>query len=146
MKFRAEPEVLETLLDPKTSPERVREICKGAFMTRTFEIEPGVTKDVEVPAWPIMVGSVLPGYLSEHAEEYVAALQDRRFPRCDVSRRPSNQLKQLWFLSRALAGAIYGVKTRTAINLVGSMRPEQVFHESREGKPARRQRKLRHKS
>lgn len=145
LKFRAEPEVLETLLDPKTSPEQVREICKDAFMTRTFEIEPGVTKDVEVPAWPIMVGSVLPGYLSEHAEEYVAALQDRRFPSCDVSRRPSNQLKQLWFLSRALAGAICGVKTRTAINLVGSKRPEQVFEESRAAKPVRKQRKRRHK-
>jgi hypothetical protein len=143
LKFRAEPEVLETLLDPKTSPEEVREICKDAFMTSTFEIEPGVTKEVEVPAWPISVGSTLPTYLSQYAEQYVAALQDRRFPRCDVSRRPSNQLKQLWFLSRALAGAICGVKTRTAINLVGSKRPEQVFYESRDGKPARKQRKRR---
>jgi hypothetical protein len=145
LKFRAELDVLEALLDPKTSPEQVREICKDAFMTRTFEIEPGVTKAVEVPAWPISVGSTLPTYLSQHAEQYVAALQDRRFPRCDVSRRPSNQLKQFWFLSRALAGAICGIKTRTAINLVGSMRPEQVFRESRDGKPARKQRKRRHK-
>jgi len=146
LKVRAEPDVLEALLDPEISPERVREICKDAFMTRTFEIEPGVTKEVEVPAWPISAGSTLPTYLSQYAEQYVEAFRDLRFPRCDVSTRPTNRLKQFWFLSRALAGALFGVTTRTAINLVGSMRPEQVFRESRDGKPARKQRKRRHKS
>ena len=142
LKFRAELEVLETLLNRKTSPEQVREICKDAFVSRRVEVEPGVIKEVDgFPNWPIAAGSVLPGYLSQYAEQYVAALRDPRFPRCAVSTRPSNRLKQFWFLSRALAGAICGVRTRTAINLVGSLRPEQVFQESRYAKPARKQRK-----
>jgi len=126
------------LLDPNTTPEQLRELCKAALMTRLVEVEPGIVKEVEVPAWPIPAGSQLPTYLSQHAEQYVAALHDPRFPHCDVSRRPSNRLKQFWFLSRALAGALFGVTTRTAINLVGSMRPEQVFHKSRAGKPVRK--------
>ncbi|MHB8218644.1 MAG: hypothetical protein ACYDDS_21435 [Candidatus Sulfotelmatobacter sp.] len=141
-RFRGEVEVINALLDPKTTPERVRNICKEAFMIRSFEVEPGVMKEVEVPAWPIPPGSPFPGYLSQYAEQYVEALRDPRFPRCDVSTRPSSQLKQFWFLSRALAGALFGVTTRTAINLVGSLRPEQAFEESRRAKPARKQRRL----
>jgi len=141
-RFRGEPEVLEALLDPRMTPERVRDICKEAFMSRRVEIEPGVFKEVEVPAWPISSGSPFPGYLSQYAEQYVNALRDPRFPKCDVSTRPTSQLKQFWFLSRALAGALFGVTTRTAINLVGSLRPEQVFQESRGAKPARKQRSL----
>jgi hypothetical protein len=144
-RFRGEPEVISALLDPRTTPERVRDICKDAFMRQSFEVEPGVMKDVEVPAWPIPPGSPFPGYLSQYAEQYVEALHDPRFPRCDASTRPSSQLKQFWFLSRALAGALFGVTTRTAINLVGSLRPEQVFEESRGAKPARRQRRLKPK-
>jgi len=81
----------------------------------------------------------------QYAEQYVAALNDPRFPTCDTSKRSSTRLKQLWFLSRALAGAVFGVKPRTAINLVGSMRPEQVFQEARAGKPARKTRRTSHK-
>jgi hypothetical protein len=145
-RFRGESEVINALLDPKTTPARVRDICKEAFMRRRFEVEPGVIKEVEVPAWPIPPGSPFPGYLSQYAEQYIEALRDPRFPRCDVSTRPSSQLKQFWFLSRALAGALFGVTTRTAINLVGSLRPEQLFEESRGAKPARTQRRLSTKS
>lgn len=144
-RFRGEPEIIDALLNPRTTPERVRDICKGAFMNRNLEVEPGVMKKVEVPAWPIPAGSPFPGYLSQYAEQYVEALRDPRFPRCDFSTRPSSQLKQFWFLSRALAGALFGVTTRTAINLVGSLRPEQVFEESRGAKPARKRRRLRTK-
>ncbi len=144
-RFRGEADVINALLDPDTTSERVRKICKEAFMSRRFEVAPGVMKEVEVPAWPIPSGSPFPGYLSQYAEQYVEALRDPRFPRCDVSTRPSSQLKQFWFLSRALAGALFGVTTRTAINLVGSLRPEQIFEESRGAKPARKQRRLRKK-
>jgi hypothetical protein len=144
VRVRGEPEVLEVLLDPNTSAERIRELCKDALMKRTVTLG-SETREVEVPAWPLPVGSSFPTYLAEFAEEYVAALHDPRFPRCDVSQRPTNRLKQFWFLSRALAGALYGVKTRTSINLVGSLRPEEIFHEARDGKPARRRRKLRGK-
>ena len=88
-----------------------------------------------MPNWPIAAGSVLPMYLSQHAAEFIAAKHDKRFP---LSDRPTSQLKQLWFLSRALAAALYGVKLRTAINLVGSKRPEEVFEESRAAKPLRK--------
>jgi|SRR5208337_2427908 len=136
-KIPGEPDVIDKLLRART-PERVRRICEDAFMRVNREVKPGVIREVLVQNWPIPLGSILPHYLARHAEEFVAAKKDPRFPR---SSRPSNQLKQLWFLSRALAGAIYGVKTRTAINLVGSMRPDEMFHESRDGKPARKQRK-----
>jgi hypothetical protein len=140
------PGVLEELLDPATTPERIREVCKDAVMTRTVQVEPGVQKEIEVPAWPIPVGSPFPTYLSQYAEQYTAALHDPRFPRCDVSIRPSNRLKQFWFLSRALAGALFGVTTRTAINLVGSLRPEEIFEDSRDGKPARKRVRRKYKS
>jgi hypothetical protein len=146
IKIPGEPDVLNVLLDPDKTPAQVRELCKDAFMSTTVEVEPGVMKDVEISAWPTAEGSTLPRYLSQYAEQYVEALRDPRFPSCEVSTRPSTRLKQLWFLSRSLAGALFGVTTRTAVNLVGSMRPEQLFLESRNGKPARRQRKRRHKS
>jgi hypothetical protein len=136
-KITGEPEVLRGLLRARTA-DRIREICKDAFVPRTFEVEPGVFKTWSVSNWPISFGSMLPTCLAEFAREFVAAKGDLRCPR---STRPTNRLKQLWFLSRALAGAVFGVKTRTAINLVGSMRPEQVFVESRGAKPARKRRR-----
>jgi hypothetical protein len=119
LKVPGEPDVLELLLRAEDA-EQVRKICEDA------------------PNWPISLGSVLPIYLSQHASAFVDATKDSRFPR---SGRPTSQLKQLWFLSRALAGAIFEVKTRTAINLVGSNRPEQIFEGSRAGKPARKKRR-----
>ncbi len=145
-RFRSEPEVIDALLDPNVTPERVREICKESVMTRSFEIQPGVMKDVHVSAWPISTDSMLPAYLSQYADQHVEAIQDPRFPRCDVSARPSTRLKQFWFVSRALAGALLGVKTRTAVNLVGSLRPEEIFAESRDGKPIRKRTRGKYKS
>lgn len=136
-KIPGETEVVEVLLDPNTTPKQINELCKDAFMTRRITIGKE-TRDVEVPAWPIPPGSTLPMYLSRYAEQYVAALHDPRFPRCDVSIRRSTRLKQFWFLSRALAGALFGVSVRTAINLVGSLRPEQMFTEARDAKPWRK--------
>jgi hypothetical protein len=109
-------------------------------MIRTLKLG-SETRDVEIPAWPIPVGSTFPGYLAQYAEQYVAALHDPRFPQCNVASRPSTKLKQFWFLSRALAGALFGITTRTAINLVGSLRPEQLFEESRDAKLRRKQRR-----
>lgn len=131
---RAETEVIEELLRADT-PEKIKEICSDAFTTRRVEVEPGVEIDIPVPNWPISSESVLPRHLAQHAKEFIDAKNDRRFPR---SSRPTNRLKQLWFLARALAGAVLGIKTRTAINLVGSMRPEEMFHRTREGKSKRK--------
>jgi hypothetical protein len=138
VKIPGEPEIIEELLNRKISSARVRELCRDAVMKRVIEVEPGIKKEVDFPAWPIPAGSTFPTYLSQFAEQHVSALNDPRYPRCDVSVRPSNQLKQFWFLSRALAGALFGVKTRTAINLVGSLRPEELFEESRAAKPTRK--------
>jgi hypothetical protein len=139
LKVPGEPDVIKKLLSSDTTPQQVREQCKDAFMTvaNMFASEP---QELEIPAWPIAAGSILPDYLSRHAVAFTAAKHDPRFPRCDVSRRPTTLWKQLWFLSRALAGSELGVKTRTAINLVGSLRPEEFFAKSRAAKPKRRRR------
>ncbi len=134
VKVPGRPDVMRALLQAG-SPGEVRKICEDAFVPRIIQIEPGVTKEVRMPNWPIPVGSPLPRYLSEYASEFIVARNDKRFP---VSDRPTSRLKQLWFMARALAGALYGLKLRTAINLVGSKRPEEVFEESRAGKPLRR--------
>lgn len=138
IRIPGEYDVVRELLDPAITPGRIRELCKESFMPRAVQVG-YETKVIEVSAWPISVGSMFPVYLAEYAEQYVAALNHPRFPRSDA--RPSTRLKQFWFLSRALAGALYGVTTRTAINLVGSLRPEQMFYESRLGKPSRKQKK-----
>jgi hypothetical protein len=132
-----EPDVIEQLLSA-TTPQRVVEICNDAFSIRRDEVEPGVVREVQVPNWPISSESILPRYLSQYAAEFIAAKNDPRFPR---AHRPTNRLKQLWFVSRALAGSVHGIRTRTAINLVGSLRPDQMFHRSRNGKSVRRTRK-----
>jgi hypothetical protein len=132
-----ERDVIDTLLDPSITAEQVRELCKDAFMIRTFKLSTEI-QEIEIPAWPIPAGSTLPGYLSKYAEQHVEALNDPKFPRCDTTARPSTRLKQLWFVSRALAGALWGVKVRTAINLVGSLRPEEMFEDSRNAKPERK--------
>lgn len=139
----AKTDVIEELLRADT-PEKIKQICSDAFTTRRVEVEPGVEIDIPFSNWPISSESVLPKYLAQHAKEFIDAKNDRRFPR---SSRPTNRLKQLWFMARALAGAVLGIKTRTAINLVGSMRPEEMFHRTREGKSkrkvARRQKAMR---
>lgn len=137
LKIPGEPDVLEALLRAQ-DPQVVRTICEDASMPVKVEREQGRVEILDLPAWPISMGSVLPMYLTQHAAEFIATKKDRRFPRSD---RPSSRLKQLWFLSRALAGAIFGMKARTAINIVGSKRPEQMFEDSRAAKPLRRKRK-----
>jgi hypothetical protein len=139
LKIRGEPDVFEALLKAE-SPEQVREICEDAFVMRSVEVAPGQFREVRVPNWPIDGGSTLPMYMAQYASEFLAAKADPRFPH---SSRSSSRLKQIWFLSRALAGALHGIKTRTAINLVGSRRPEQVFYGSRLTKPTRRHKKAR---
>lgn len=135
LKVLGEPEVMTKLLKAST-PAQVREICNDAFSVVSREVAPGVIKELTVPNWPIPFGSTLPSYLSQYATEFIAAKKDSRFPLSTA--RPTSRLKQLWFLSRALAGALYGVKARTAINLVGSKRPEESFEESNAAKPVRR--------
>ncbi len=137
IKVPGKPEVIEALLNAETS-EAVQNICTDAVASRTVEVRPGVKKELTIPNWPIPAGSVLPMYLAENAAQFIAAKNDPRFPKSTT--RPSSKLKQLWFLSRALAGALYGISVRTSINLVGSKRPDEMFEESRAGKSIRKRR------
>jgi hypothetical protein len=134
VRIPGKPEVVRSLLKAKTA-EQVKSICEDAFIPRTFERPDGTKREILWPNWPISVGSLLPMYLSQYATQFVAAKKDERYPHSD---RPSTLLKQLWFLCRALSGALHGVEVRTAINLVGSKRPEQMFEESRAAKPSRK--------
>jgi hypothetical protein len=124
LRVPGEPAMVDKLLRAKTA-KRIRQICKDWWN------------------WPISLQSVLPHYLAQYASEFVIAKRDSRFPQ---SNRPSSRLKQLWFLSRALAGAIHGYEPRSAINLVGSLRPEQSFEVLRSARPKRNRTKSRNKT
>ena len=134
-----EPDIIDSFLRATTAKE-ITTICEDAFSTRRIKIGLGLEKEVQVPNWPISAGSILPSALSEFAGEFIAAKNDPRFP---SSSRPTSRPKQLWFLARALAGAVQGISTRTAINLIGSRRPDQMVEYSkgkRRTKNKRRQR------
>jgi len=125
---RGEPETIDKLLRAKT-PDRIRRLCAEAFLPpHEFKDDYGNVLTVPQPNWPISGESKLPTFLSEHAEQFIEARKDPRFPK---SGRPSSRLKQLWFLSRALAGAVHGIATRTAINQIGSVRPDEAVQVSK---------------
>lgn len=141
IKIPGEKDVIQVLLDLTTTPERIRELCSESLMKLNYQ-----GQEIEVEAWPLPPGSTLPSYLTEYADQYVVALHDPRFPRSSIFKRPTTRLKQFWFLSRALAGALHGVSTRTAINLVGSLRPEETAELTRYAKPERKRLSRKHKS
>jgi hypothetical protein len=122
------PEILESLLCA-TSPEEIRQICRDAWVLESIAVvDPATRRTISyirsrVSSWPVSSGSTLPMYLSEHAEHFIAAKKNKRYP---ISNRPSSHLKRLWFLSRSLAGAVCQIRTRTAINLVTSKRPSRI--------------------
>ena len=132
------PDVLKALLNASTA-RQVRNICHDAYVQKVVEIQPGVFENIKTPNWPINAISPLPSCLEHYAEQFVRAKRDPKYPR---SNRPSTLLKQLWFLSRALAGAVFRESPRTSINLVGSMRPEELFEESGAAKPKRKRKKV----
>lgn len=131
VKVPGEPGIIEKLLRART-PDQVRKLCTDALIP---------VKGIMRPNWPISSLSFLPSSLSQFATEFIAARNDSRFPK---SGRPTSRLKQLWFLSRALAGAVHGLKTRTAINLIGSVRPDET-QVSKFTKRARRPKKATNK-
>ena len=97
------------------SADEIRQACVGAFKIVEKEVRKGEFQPVEIPVWPIDDGSQFPYYLAIHAEQIVTARIDPHYP---GSNRPSSQEKQLRFLARALAGAVQGRSTRTAINIL----------------------------
>jgi hypothetical protein len=131
LKIPGESAVMSALLSARTTTE-IQNICREGFE------ECGKPT---LPNWPIPFGSILYSCLRQYPAQFLAARTDSRFPRSNT--RPTTRLKQLWFLSRALAGAIFGIEVRTAINIVGSKRPDELFEDSRAGKPRRAKRKRR---
>lgn len=121
-----------------TNPEQIRQICRDAVVPVAEKDSAGSIKEIMRPNWSISSASMLPSMLTQYASEFLAAKKDLRFPK---SGRPTSRLKKLWFLSRALAGAVYGIEVRTAINRVGSMRPDEIADLTRLSKRTRRPRK-----
>lgn len=129
-----EPEIIDKLLSTD-SPDRIRRMCARAFLPpQRLKGEDGQVYEIPRPAWPISGQSLLPTCLSKYAEQFIEARKDPRFPK---SGRPTSRLKQLWFLSRALAGAVHGMATRTAINQIGSVRPDEPAKLSRNTRQTR---------
>lgn len=118
-----------------TSRDVLYSLCQGAFRYHPVKNKAGVTRTAVVRHWPIPRASLLPRYITQYWKEFAAAKKDSRFPR---SKRPTTQEKQMWFLARALAGAAFGLQPRTAINLIGSTRPEQLLEKARDAKPSRK--------
>jgi hypothetical protein len=119
----AQPAILRALL-AATEPEQVHAICRTAFKRVRREIGPGVFDYVTIADWPIEDGSQFPFYLSKHADQFLSAKLEKRFPR---KSRPSNLEKQLWFLACALAGAVQGLSTCTAVKRCGSRSRKRVI-------------------
>ena len=101
----AEPDTLIALFEAKTVKE-IRSACrKSAWMAKQ-------------PA------SHLTRCLPVFAEQFLEAKRDRHYPRSD---RNSSVRKKFWFAARALAGAMYGLSPRRAMNIIGPGVPEEIF-------------------
>ena len=135
------PEIIKDLLRATTQTE-IREICSDAFTPVREQSFTGELVEVSKPNWPISGASMLPNALTQFASQFIAAKRDQRFPKSD---RPTSRLRQLWFLSRVLAGATYGIQTRTAINLLGGIRPDECVDLAQLSKRSRRTSKARKK-
>jgi hypothetical protein len=101
----AEPGTVTALLKARTVKE-VRTICRNsAWMAK-------------------QPTSYLTLCLPKVAEQLLHAKNDPHYP---SSERVSSIDKKFWFLARALAGAIYGLSPRRAINIIGPGQPGQIF-------------------
>jgi len=58
-------------METSVTAEQIRQLCKDSLMSVTFQ-----GHEIEVPAWPIAMGSTFPTYLSQYADQYVAALRE----------------------------------------------------------------------
>ena len=116
-----EEDVIGVLLDRNTTPEQIRDLCKEAVMTRTF-----MGREIEVLAGLFRLEArcqivfrntrssllQLCGMLVFQGAMYL--------PAHPLALSNSGFCHVLW------RERLYGVSTRTAINLVGSLRPEET--------------------
>jgi hypothetical protein len=98
---------LWTRLLAATTPEEVRAVCD------------------ESPYWlnPKRGATMFHDLLSENAKGFLAAMQDRRWPK---SSRPTNQGRQIRFLARSMAGLTMGIGIRTAQDLLAKTEQKQL--------------------
>ena len=61
--------------------------------------------------------------LSGNAERFLAAMQDRRWPKSD---RPTSQGRRIRFLARSMAGVTMGIGIRTAQDLLAKTESEKL--------------------
>jgi hypothetical protein len=104
------PEAL-SLLMTASRPAQVRQFANILFpedRATNLWTEPGFPTPLEC--------------LTDHAEQFIAATNYRLFPR---SARPSSMIRQLWFVSRALAAAHLRIGLTNALSMVTAERPEE---------------------
>ncbi len=79
----------------------------------------------ESPFWlnPTRGAIMFCDLLSGNAEEFLAATQDRRWPKSD---RPTNQGRRIRFLARSMAGITMGISIRTAQDLLAKTESEKL--------------------
>lgn len=103
--------ILDGLLTLRSAAQ-VRRFCDEQFKPDQMAVVDPLGED-EVTY--IKLRDPLAELLTFHAEAFISALRDNRFPK---SSRKSSRKKRLWFLARVLAGAKYGLKARTAIDRI----------------------------
>lgn len=128
------PRLIDAMLNA-TAVNQFKKICADGFGT-------GKAGDSNEPTWQVSTGSSLPRALQQHAAQVIEAKASSKSPK---SSRKTSRLKQIWFLSRALAGAEQGISTRTAVNLLGSVRPDELQDPTRLTKRSRRPKKANEK-
>jgi hypothetical protein len=100
----AEPDTVIALLEARTEKE-IRAICRNS-------------------AWMAKQPASYLTFLPKVAKQFLHAKDDPHYPSSD---RLSSIDKKFWFLARALAGAIYGLSPRRAVNIIGPGQPGQIF-------------------
>jgi hypothetical protein len=101
----AEPDTIVALFEAQTV-KQVRAICRRS------------TWMAKQPA------SYLARCLPMFARRFLDAKNDRHYPDSD---RKSSIRGKFWFVARFLAGAMYGLSGRRAMNIIGPGQPEDIF-------------------
>ena len=106
LEFEDEHALWKRLLNA-TTPEEIQAVCD------------------ESPYWlnPQRGAILFHDVLSGNANSFLAAKQDRRFPKSD---RPTNQGRQIRFLARSMAGITVGISIRTAQDLLAKTEKEKI--------------------
>jgi hypothetical protein len=104
--FKDEHALWQRLLNA-TAPDEVKAVCD------------------ESPFWlnPKHGAIMFYDLLSDNAEQFLAAIQDRRWPKSD---RPTSQGRRIRFLARSMAGITMGIGIRTAQDLLAKTESKKL--------------------